>query len=323
MKKKIIIIFVSILLLAGCTKTYSVTNEETNTKKNYTSNIMCKPETTEIYNIYKTNEEEMKIKIDELQDCKNFSITKTGYEGLWTTIFVKPLAWLVIKIGILVKNYGISIMIVGLLLRVILMPISKKSTMMSENMKKAKPDLDALERKYKTKDDKDSMMMKSQEMMAIYKKYDISPLSGCLTAFLQLPIFFAFLEAINRVPVFFEETFLGLHLGTTPLEGIKSGNYYYIILVVLIIAATYFSFKNMNASMDEAQAKQMGMMTKVMLVFISIASLSLPAAIALYWIVTNLFTIVQNIIIKNNVDKKSGGNKKWKSINMKVKTKKA
>ena len=189
-------------------------------------------------------------------------------------------------------------MIVGFLLRALMFPLSKKSTNMSENMKKAQKDLDNLERKYRGKEDKESMMAKSQEMMLIYKKHNISPMSGCLFAFLQLPIFFAFLEAVYRVPAFFENKFLVFNLGTTPLEGIRSGNYWYILIVALIIGATYFSFKNMNTSGNEEQAKQMKTMSTFMVVFISVVSFSLPTSIALYWIVSNGFTVIQNLILK-------------------------
>ena len=65
---------------------------------------------------------------------------------------------------------------------------------MNVNMQKAQKDLTKLEKKYQGKDDRDSMMAKSQEMMLIYKKYDINPFSSCLFAFLQLPIFFAFFD---------------------------------------------------------------------------------------------------------------------------------
>jgi YidC/Oxa1 family membrane protein insertase len=125
-------------------------------------------------------------------------------------------------------------------------------------------------------------------------------MSSCLFSFIQLPLFFAFLEAVYRVPAFFETSFLKVfHLGTTPLEGIKAGNYWYIILVILILAATYFSFKNMNSSNGNAQQEQqMKMMSTFMVVFIGIASFSLQTSIALYWIVSNGFTIVQNMVMK-------------------------
>lgn len=297
MKKKIVILVILLLTISGCTKRFTIENED-KTKKQYVSNIICKPETEELVNVYTNNKGKLLVDYDKLPKCENLKINSGGYEGLWTSLFVKPLAWVIVKLGALIKSNGLAIMIVGFLLRAVMYPLSKKSTNMSENMKKAQKDLDSLEKKYKGKEDKESMMAKSQEMMMIYKKYNISPMSGCLFAFLQLPIFFAFLEAVYRVPAFFENKFLVFNLGTTPLEGFKAGNYWYIILVALIIAATYFTFKNMNMSGNEEQAKQMKMMSTFMVVFISIVSFSLPTSIALYWIVSNGFTIIQNLILK-------------------------
>ena len=299
MRKKIIIIILILFSLSGCTKRFNVViDENKNEQKSYVSNILCKPETKELIEIYKANDKKLTIKYEDLPKCSNLKINSGGYEGLWTSLFVKPLAWVIVKVGLVVKNYGLAIMIVGLLLRLLMFPISKKSTNMNVNMQKAQKDLTKLEKKYQGKDDRDSMMAKSQEMMLIYKKYDINPFSSCLFAFLQLPIFFAFLEAVYRVPAFFEKNFLVFNLGTTPLEGIKSGNYWYIILVALIILATIFSFKNMNMSSSEEQAKQMKMMSTFMIVFISFVSFGLPTSIALYWIVSNGFTVIQNLILK-------------------------
>lgn len=299
MKKKILILFLVLFTLSGCTKRFNVViNEEKNQQKSYVSNILCKPETKELVDIYKNNDKKLLIKYEDLPKCSNLKINSGGYEGLWTSLFVKPLAWIIVKVGLIVKNYGLAIMIVGLILRLLMFPISKKSTNMNINMQKAQKDLDKLEKKYRGREDRDSMMAKSQEMMLIYKKYDINPFSSCLFAFLQLPIFFAFLEAVYRVPAFFEKNFLVFNLGTTPLEGIKAGNYWYIILVVLIILATVFSFKNMNMSTNKEQAKQMKMMTTFMIVFISFVSFGLPTSIALYWIVSNGFTVVQNLLLK-------------------------
>ena len=165
-------------------------------------------------------------------------------------------------------------------------------------MKKAKPELDKLEKKYADKLDRESQMQKAQELMIIYKKYNISPASGCLLAFIQLPLFFAFLEAINRVPAIFEKKFLSLQMGTNPSVGIANGNYYYIILIILIIGTTYFSFKNTLKDQATQAANQMKFTIYFMLFFIAMASITLPTAIAIYWITSSLFTIVQNEIVK-------------------------
>ena len=245
LKKIIILLFLLLTLTTGCTKYLSdnnkkrITNESTG--QSLTSNILCQPEEKELISIYEKYENNMEVKLKDLPECKNLKIynSKT-YNGLWVQIFVMPIAWLIVKTGILVKNYGISVMLIGLVLRLILMPLSLKTLKQSENMKKAQPEIEKLEKKYKDKTDKESMMQKSQETMLIYKKYNINPVGGCLVSFIQLPLFFAFLEAINRVPAIFEESLLKLQLGTTPLVGIKTGNYIYLILIALIIIINYF-----------------------------------------------------------------------------------
>lgn len=173
-------------------------------------------------------------------------------------------------------------------------------------MKKAGPELAKIEKKYRNKTDNESLMAKSQETMLLYKKYKINPISGCLLAFVQLPLFFAFLEAINRVPAIFEGTFLTMNLGMTPITGISHHNYLYIILLVLIFITTFISFRNSMKSQGQntEMADQMKMMSIFMIVMVSVASLSLPTAIALYWIVTNGFAIVQNVIIKKIIEKR-------------------
>ena len=166
------------------------------------------------------------------------------------------------------------------------------------------------------------MMAKSQEMMMVYQKYKINPVSGCLVALIQIPLFFAFLDAINKVPAIFEGSLFGMQLGTTPWKGISQGEYIYIFLIFLIIFTTYISFKNsmnQNNGNDE-MLKQMSFMLKFMIISISIASFNLPTAIAFYWIVTNGFAVVQNMIIKKILQNEEP--KHHKIIDIKLKKKK-
>lgn len=288
--KKIIIILMLAFLLTGCTKSFKYD------KKVYTENIICLPENKETLKIY----EDSKKDISALKSCDEFKITNTEYEGIWNTTFVNPLAWLLINIGNKVGSYGLSIIIVTLLLRLLVMPVTAKTAVQSENMKKARPDLEALEKKYKDISDREKLMQKSQEQLLIYKKYDIKPLAGCLFAFIQIPLFFAFFEAINRVPVLFEENFLGVfQLRRSPLEALQLGQYYYLIFVILIILTTYYSFKlNKSSATSKSQEDQMKMTMNIMIIFISIMSFNLSTGIGLYWIFNSGFTILQNLFFK-------------------------
>lgn len=295
---KVLILFTVVFSLTGCTKYLKdgkkiVKNELTG--QNLAKNILCQPEDEETIKTY----EKYEIKIDELPKCENLSITNTKYDDLWTTIFVKTLAIIIIKVGGLVKNYGLAIILITLLIRGLLYPVTKKTAMQSEMMQKAKPELDKLEKKYAGKNDQQSMMQKSQETMAIYKKYNINPASGCIFSLIQIPLFFAFYEAMNRLPAIFEENFLGLQLGTSPIVAVQNGKYYYAILVILVGLVTYFSFKlNKTAAMAPEQQGQMKMMSNISVIFIVIASISMSAGIELYWIANSGFTVIQNLIVK-------------------------
>ena len=133
----------------------------------------------------------------------------------------------------------------------------------------------------------------------VYKKYDINPASGCIVALVQLPILFAFLEAINRTPALFENDFLVFQMGTTPWIGIfEYHNYWYIILLILIIGTTLISFRKTIKDQSGPAAGQMKYTIYFMLAMIAVASFTLPAALGIYWITGSLFTILQNLYVE-------------------------
>ncbi len=309
MKKtnKILALVSIILLTAGCGSSNYLKKENNEivkyeeTGQTLQKNIMCKPnEDTELYKIYEEYNDQLEFKLEELPKCSEFKITSNDSKSLWQFLFVKPVAYLIIKLGTVVNNLGISLILIGLLIRLVLMPLQIKSQKTSQNMQKAAPEIQKLEQKYKNRTDNEALMMKSQETMMIYKKYKVSPLLGCILAFIQLPIFFAFLQAIYRIPTIYQESLFGWNLGMTPSTGIAKGNYTYLILVVLIALSTYFSFRYSMSQSTVAQPndtkKQMSTMTNVMTVMIIITSFSLPTAIGLYWIVTYAFISIQTYV---------------------------
>lgn len=328
--KRLLVIGILLTTMTGCAKTLYDENKEVvkqpTTEQNLIANIVCKPnnkETIELYRetykkkvesldkqlkeneITKKNYEKQKselVDVDKLVACEEFKLTSGGYEGLWTTIFVKPLTWLLLKLGSLVNNYGVSIILITLLLRGIMIPITRKTAIQSENMKKAKPELDKIEKKFAGKTDQASAMAKSQELMLVYKKYDINPVMGCVFAFIQIPLFFAFYEALSRTPLIFEGNFGPFQLGTSPMTALLRGEFFYVLLALFVIGTTYFSFKLNSADtvIDGDSQKQMNMMTNVMTVLISFTAFSLSTGIALYWIFNSGFTIIQNILVKRS-----------------------
>lgn len=326
--KRTVVMIILLLTMTGCTKYLTDENEKNvvnpQTGQNLTENILCRPTDEETIKIYEENgvdlsklpycvcEQEVYTEgaytngeyTESEYECESFGITSGGYEGLWTNIFVKPLAWVILLFGRLTNNFGIGLIITSVLIRLVAYPITRKTAIQSENMKKVQPELERLEKKYAGKDqnDKEVMMMKSQEMMMIYKKYNINPLSGCLMSFLQLPLFIAFLEAINRVPAIFEEKLFGLHLGTSPSVGISNGNWWYLIIIALVAITTYLSFSKANnaASGNEEAMKQTKMMMNIFIVMIDVMSIFMTTALGIYWIVSNLLTLLQNVMVKRS-----------------------
>ena len=298
-KWKILIILFLLILTTGCTKTLTDSNNKAvkndKTGQTLTKNIICKPTNKHTIELY----EKYKVDLDSLPACKDFKITSGGYEGLWTSIFVKPLAFVLLKLGNFVKNYGISVIIISLLIRLVAFPLTRKTAMQSEIMKKAQPELNRIQKKYEGKQDQESMMKQNQEMMAVYQKYKISPISGCIFAMIQLPIFIAFFEAVQRTPVIFEDKFLGLQLGTTPSVGIGTATFFaYALLMIIIAGTTFFSFKmNATANMEDPTMKMMPMMMSGMIV---VTAMFMPTGLGIYWVTSNLFTIVQNILVKRS-----------------------
>ena len=308
---KILLLILSLAMLTGCTKTLTgedkkpVKYEETG--KALTENVLCRPTDENVVNIYKENN----VDIDKLPKCETFK-PFSEYEGLWTTIFVKPLAWAIINIGLLLEKIGLgkglangfAIVIACLVIRLILYPLTRKTAMQSEKLKEVQPQLEKLEKKYKDKTSEEDQKRKAEEMMAIYSKNKINPLSSCLLSFIQIPLLFAFLEAINRTPVIFENKFLKLDMGTTISHGIMSNLWYaYIIFLLLILATSYFSFRK-TLKDQTAMAKQMKGTIYFMLAMILVGAFSLPVALGIYWITSSLFTILQNMLVERKKAKK-------------------
>lgn len=300
--KKIIILLVLLTLTTGCTKTLvdkkgnPVKNEVTG--QNLTENILCRPTDKDTIKAYEKN----KVKLENLPECTDFSATSGKYEGLWTSIFIKPLAFVLLLLGKTLSSYALSIIIISLVIRLIAYPVTKKTAMQSEILKKAQPEINRIQKKYEGHQDQETMLKQNQELMAVYQKYNISPLSGCLFSMLQLPLFIAFFEAVQRTPALFEDKFLGLQLGTTPMIGIFTSTWYaYLVLMLIIALSTYFSFK-MNMA-GTTGSMNMNMMPIMMSVMIIIMALFMPSALGIYWVTTNIFTVFQNLLVKRSKEK--------------------
>ncbi|RKQ33953.1 membrane protein insertase YidC [Oceanobacillus halophilus] len=213
--------------------------------------------------------------------------------GFFDQYFVLPFSQLIKWIaGIFNENYGLSIIIITLLIRFAIMPFILKQTkngvQMKEKMNGMKPELDALNEKYKEKKDTESKAKMQQEMMQLYQKHDMNPLAslgGCLPMIIQMPILIGFYYAIRRTPEIATHSFLWFDLGQTD-----------IILTVAAVVIYFFQFKVSQIGMDPKMKQQMAFMGMLSPIMIGIISLSAPSALPLYWAVGGIFMIVQTLI---------------------------
>ncbi|SDZ65087.1 YidC/Oxa1 family membrane protein insertase [Evansella caseinilytica] len=233
--------------------------------------------------------------------------------GIWDSYFVYPLSWLMITIAEALGNsYGLAIIIVTILLRILILPLMIKQTKSTKAMQALQPEMQALREKYSAKDQQTQQKLQ-QETMGLFQKHGVNPLAGCLPILVQMPILIGFYHAIIRTPqinpdidpsfVADPQVFLWFELG--------SADPYY--LLPLIAGATTFIQQKMMMVSDNPQMK---MMMYIMPIMIMAFAAFFPAALALYWVIGNIFMIVQTYFItgpnvgKNPAQSKTGGAKK-------------
>ncbi|MGJ7920606.1 YidC family membrane integrase SpoIIIJ [Neobacillus sp. LXY-4] len=233
----------------------------------------------------------------------NLPITSES-TGFWNEYIVYPLSLLIIKVAeFLGGSFGLSIIIVTLIIRLAILPLMIKQTKSSKAMQALQPEMQALKEKYSSKDQKTQQKLQ-EETMKLFQKHGVNPLAGCFPLLIQMPILIGFYHAISRTREIAEHSFLWFDLG--------SPDPFYIL--PLVAGATTFIQQKMTMAGTANQNPQMAMMLWMMPIMIIVFAISFPAALSLYWVVGNIFMIVQTYFIKGPEIKaetgKAGGAKK-------------
>ncbi|WP_214482799.1 YidC family membrane integrase SpoIIIJ [Bacillus sp. SM2101] len=232
----------------------------------------------------------------------NQPITKES-TGFWNEYIVYPLSWLITSVAeIANNNYGLSIIIVTILIRLVILPLMIKQTKSSKAMQALQPEMQKLREKYSSKDQKTQQQLQ-QETMQLFQKHGVNPLAGCFPLIIQMPILIGFYHAIMRTVEIKQHEFLWFNLG-------EADPFY---LLPLIAGVTTFIQQKMMMAGTQNQNPQMAMMLWIMPIMIIIFALNFPAALSLYWVVGNLFMIVQTYFIKGpeiKTEIAGGANKK-------------
>src|SRR4029077_16776525 len=202
--------------------------------------------------------------------------------------------------------FGIAIVLLTILIKLIIAPVFQyqltTSRRVQAEQRRIAPDLAKIRKQYK----KDPQRL-NQETMALYKEHNINPLaqmSGCLPALVQSPIlialFYVIRDAHKTLPIH-DFKFLGISLEPT---AVQPGQFVVLAILLPLLAGltTFVQTKMMTppggaAAQDATQAAMTQNMTLIMPVFIGFISLQFAAALALYWVVSNLFSIGQQYFI--------------------------
>lgn len=231
-------------------------------------------------------------------------------EGWFEAIFVWPFAQL-INFFAQNMNVAFSVIIVTILSRLVILPLTIKSTVSMQKMQMIQPELNKIQKKYEGKDDDYSKMKMSQEMMNLYTKNKINPMTSLFGTFLNFPIMIAIWQAVQRAESVIKGNFLGLSMEELPWHAITtnfSSSWGYIALIVILAAVQWISMKlpaylarkdlkERDRRAAEANDKSTQMMN-IMFVMIIFMSVNMPTAMSFYWIVSGIAQVVQTVFIQ-------------------------
>jgi len=207
----------------------------------------------------------------------------------WLSMIAQPMYWILSWINDIVKNWGWTIIIFTILIKLVFFKLSETSYRSMANMRKLTPRIQALKDRYG--DDKQRMQ---QAMMEMYKKDKINPLGGCLPMLVQMPFFIALYWVLME----------SVELRQAPwifwLQDLSIKDPYFILPVIM--GATMFIQQKLNpAPPDPMQAKMMMMLPFVFTIMFAF----FPSGLVLYWVMNNTLSIAQQYVITKRIEEGS------------------
>lgn len=216
----------------------------------------------------------------------------------WLWFIAKPLHSLLAFIHGFVGNWGIAIIILTFLVRGAMYPLTKAQYTSMAKMRMLQPKIQAM--KERIGDDRQRM---SQEMMELYKKEKVNPLGGCFPIVLQMPIFLALYWALMGSVELRHAPFFGW------IHDLSAADPYYILPVLMGVSMFFIQKMSPTTVTDPMQQKIMMFMPVGFTVFF----VFFPSGLVLYWLVSNIVTLIQQTLIYRQLEKKGLHSKKAKS----------
>ena len=263
---------------------------------------------TDVYRIYLGPRSENILSTYNIPSKNNYNYdnlridTVAVSSGIWRPLEVL-LKWLLQFFYKLIPNWGVSIILVTILIKVIFFPLTKKSSESTQQMQKMQPKIKELQEKYKGKPQK-----LNEEMAKLYKEAGYNPLSGCLPLLIQLPILFAMYRLFNnyfefRGAMFIPHWIPDLSIGDSVLQfpspiPFLGWTDLRILPIVYVISQMVFGKITQTPTNDQQQNSTMKIMMYGMPLFFFFMFYNAPSGLLLYWTCTNFLMLVQQMIIK-------------------------
>lgn len=230
----------------------------------------------------------MALLVVVLAGCSNAPVTSHS-TGIWDHYVIYNAARFIVWLSdLLGGNYGVGIIAFTILIRIIIFPLNAISMKSMTKQSELAPQLKELQAKYSSKDTETQQKLQD-ETQKLYSSAGVNPVMGCLPVLVQMPFLLALYQAIYRTNALRAGSFLWMQLGKPdPL---------YITMILAALFTGLTSYLSMLA--QPVKSTMNWAMVAIMPIFIFIISLSLPSAVTIYWVVTNAFSVVQQLLLQN------------------------
>lgn len=209
-------------------------------------------------------------------------------EGIWDGLILYNLSRVIIWISELMGgNYGLGIIIFTLLIRVLLIPVTRYQMKSTQKMSDLAPQMQELKEKYNT-EDKKQVEEYNEAVAQLYEENDANPYASCLPLLVQTPILIALYQTISRTPIISSSDFLWVNLG-------QPDPYYILPLLAALLAFANSKLTMMNSPSQPGT----GAMVYAMPLMIFFISFRLASALSLYFVVSNAAMVAQTLLLNN------------------------